>query len=117
MTEPPIPNHVGRLPGLFEWRAGVVVDAPLEDFEVARNYPRFPDRGSLTFGMRLTRMSQRLQYRIGQDERIVHVVEVVEPGRRLDVLGPKPVYGDGSHRIQWRLGDLYSNVLNVEIAP
>jgi hypothetical protein len=162
MDEEAIPNHLQHWPGLFEWRDGVVVEAPPEDINVARNYPRFPDKGPLVSGLRLTVMSRRLQYHLGEEVRIVHVVEVIEPGRELYVVGPKPVYGEyvddvlvtalppddvwepatyngpilpspavdynyditayrfdqvGTHRIQWQIGTLHSNVLVVEVIP
>ena len=162
MSEPPLPNHLQRWPGLFEWRDGIVVPAPPEDAEVARNYPRVSDKGPLVSGARLTLMARRHQYRAGEEIRVLHVVDVVEPGRQLYVMGPKPIYGEyvddtlvtplppddmwepatyngpilptpavdynyaitsyrfdrvGTHRIQWRVGDLHSNVLSVEVVP
>jgi hypothetical protein len=94
MGEQTIPTHLRRWPGLFEWRDGVVVDAPPEDAEVARSYPRFADKGPLTNGMRLTVMSRRPSCRAGDEVRVVHVVEFVEPGQTVYVVGPKRVYGE-----------------------
>ena len=94
MGEQVIPNHLRRWPGLFEWRDGVVIDAPPEDVEVARSYPQFSEKGLLVSGVRLTVMSRRLRYRVGEEVRVVHVVEIVEPGREVYVMGPKPVYGE-----------------------
>jgi hypothetical protein len=94
MDEPKIPNHLRHWPGLFEWRDGRVVEAPPEDVDVARDYPQFSDKGPIVSGMRLTVMSRRLQYSAAEEARIVHVVEVVEPGRKVYIMGPKPVYGE-----------------------
>ena len=162
MSELPIPIHLQRWPGLFEWRDGVVVEAPVEDANVARAYPRFSDKGPLISGTRLTLMTRRHRYRAGEEVRIVHVVEVIEPGRHLYVMGPKLAYAEyvddvlmtppppddmwepgtynglilptpavdynyeitsyrfddlGPHRIQWRAGNLRSNVLSIEVVP
>ena len=162
MSEPQIPDYLQRWPGLFEWRDGSVVDAPPEDADVARSYPQFSDKGPLVSGTRLTLMTRRHQYRVGEDVRVLHIVEVVEPGRQLYVMGPKPIYGEhvddalvtapppddmwepatyngpilatpavdynyqitsyhfdraGTHRIQWRAGNLHSNVLSIEVVP
>jgi hypothetical protein len=94
MGEQGIPKHLQHWPGLFEWRDGVVVDAPPGDVEVARSYPRFSDKGILVSGMRLTLMSGQLRCRVGEEVRIIHVVEIVDPGRKVYVMGPKPVYGE-----------------------
>jgi hypothetical protein len=94
MSEQEIADYLRRWPGLFERRDGVVVDAPPEDVDVARSYPRFPDKGPQVSGMRLTVMSRRLTYLAGEEVRVVHAVEFVEPGRNVYVMGPKPVYGE-----------------------
>jgi hypothetical protein len=94
MGEQTIPDHLRHWPGLFEWQDGVIVEAPTADIDVARNYPRFPDKGPVVSGVRLTVMSRKLQYHVGDEVRIIHVVEVVEPGRQLYVMGPKPVCGE-----------------------
>lgn len=162
MGKQAIPNHLRHWPGLFKWRDGVVVEAPAVDVDVAKNYPWFADKGPLVSGMRLTVMSQKLRYRLGEEVRVVHVVEVVEPGRELYVVGPKPIYGEcidgvlvtpappddvwepatyngptlpspavdynyditsyrfnrlGVHTIQWRIGNLRSNELAIEVVP
>jgi hypothetical protein len=94
MSSPSIPQHLRHWGGLFERRGNRIVDAPPEDVAVARSYPLFPDKGSIISGIRLTLMVRRRQYRIGEEVRVVHVVEMVEPGREVYVMGPKPVYGE-----------------------
>jgi hypothetical protein len=94
MSNQGIPIHLRHWPGLFEWRDGVVVDARPADVAVARAYPSFPYKGPLIDGMRLTLMSRSLRYRVAEEVRIIHVVEAVDPGRQLYVMGPKPVYGE-----------------------
>ncbi len=94
MSKQAIPDYLRHWPGLFEWRQGVPVEAPAADVAVARQYPCLADKGPLVSGMRLTVMSRKRRYGVGEEVRVVHVVEVVEPGRTLYVMGPKPVYGE-----------------------
>jgi hypothetical protein len=89
-----LPEHLQHWPGLFEWRDGKIVDAPAEDVGVAKGYPGYPDKGPLMDGVRLTVMTRRPDYLVPDKIRIIHVVEVIEPGRDVAVAGPKPVYGE-----------------------
>jgi hypothetical protein len=65
-----------------------------EDLAVARGYPSWPDKGPIVDGRRLTVMTVRTSYRIGEVLRVVHALEVTEPGHELYVMGPKVVYGE-----------------------
>jgi hypothetical protein len=94
MNDEPIPEYLHRWPGLFEWRDGIIVDAPPKDVEVARAYPRFPDKGPLTDAARLTLMTRKSQYTVGEPVRIIHVFEAVEPGRTMYIMGPKKIFGE-----------------------
>lgn len=94
MSEQAIPEHLRHWPGLFEWRDGALIQASAADVAVARSYPPYADKGGLVNGKRLTVMSSSLLYRVAEEVRVIHVVEVVEPGQELYVMGPKTVYGE-----------------------
>jgi hypothetical protein len=94
MGEEEIPKHLRHWPGLFEWRDKLIVEAPLPDIEAAKNYPRYLSKGAVDSGRRLTIMSRRLNYKNGEEVRIIHVVEFVEPGHEVYIVGPKPVFGE-----------------------
>jgi hypothetical protein len=150
---------------LFVRRGDDFEDAPAEDVEVASKYPECADKGPLRDGTRLTILTAKDKYRVGEEIRVIHVVEVVEPGGQVYISGPKPVYGEyvdgklatkplpkdmhddplvpldydgptllspaddynydvtaytfskpGRHKIQWHLGALRSNTLEIDIA-
>ncbi len=96
MTDPDkdIPAHLRHWPGLFVRENGKIVPAPAEDQAVARSYPRWPDKGPLTAGRRLTVMARKSAYGANEEVRVIHVYEVVVPGLPVHVMGPKPVYGE-----------------------
>ena len=160
MGQQELPGYLRHWPGLFEWHDGVLRNAPAADVAVARSYPSYADKGLLVNGRRLTVMSRSLLYRVAEEVRVIHVVEVVEPGQELYVMGPKPVYGEylndvlvtpqppgdiwapdtyngpvlpspavdynyeitayrfdraGKHTVQWCIGNLRSNRLEIEV--
>ena len=51
-------------------------------------------RAKAVGGTRLTILAKKNRYRVNEEVRIIHVLEVVEPGHRLFVMGPKPIYGE-----------------------
>ncbi|MGH9164422.1 MAG: hypothetical protein ACRDZW_02770 [Acidimicrobiales bacterium] len=61
---------------------------------MAAGYQAWPDKGDVVDGARLTVMAARTTYGTGEAIRVVHVVEVVEAGRPVYVMGPKPVAGE-----------------------
>jgi hypothetical protein len=71
-----------------------IVPAPPEDQAVLERYAEFPDKGPVAHGYRLTILTGRTSYRAGEEVRVVHVCEAVEPGTELFVMGPKQVYGE-----------------------
>ena len=84
-------------PELFVRANGRVVKAPEEDIVVAEGYERWPSKGKLMDGRRLTIMAARKSYAVGDEVRIIHVSEVVAD-HPVYVSGPKPVleeYVDG----------------------
>jgi len=71
-----------------------IIDALPDDIEVAKSYPAAEDKGKAVGGTRLTILAKKNRYRVNEEVRIIHVLEVVEPGHRLFVMGPKPIYGE-----------------------
>lgn len=85
-------------PQLFVRRDGRPVPAPAEDIEVAEGYEGWRDKGETLGGRRVTIMSASTRYTVGEVVRVVHVLEVTEPGLPIHVMGPKPAleeYVDG----------------------
>lgn len=85
-------------PQLFIRDGGRIVAAPSADIAVAERYLEWPDKGPLRNGRRVTVMAAKTTYAIGEEVRIIHVLEVTEPGLPLYVMGPKQVleeYVDG----------------------
>ncbi|MBA3746430.1 MAG: hypothetical protein H0W96_02935 [Solirubrobacterales bacterium] len=62
--------------------------------DVREAYERWPDKGPLSDGRRLTLLTLRTTLAPGDTLRVAHVYEVTEPGGDLYVMGPKPVYGE-----------------------
>ncbi|MES9991924.1 MAG: hypothetical protein ABW098_08225 [Candidatus Thiodiazotropha sp.] len=89
-----IPDHLSGSPGLYVRESGRIVAAPEEDLSVARRYPTFADKGPLVGGKRLTLMTSKQTYKVHEQVRVIHVVEVVEPGQYVYVMGPKEVFGE-----------------------
>jgi hypothetical protein len=84
--------------GLLERQGDKIVDAPLEDFAVAKTYHSFPDKGPVKDGQRITILTSKLEYKIGEQVRVIHVLEAIKPGIEVYMLGPKPIvneYVDG----------------------
>jgi hypothetical protein len=71
-----------------------LVEAPEEDQAVARDYPEFISKGQAVGGVRLTIMTTKTRYEIGEEVRVIHVLEATDPGHELYVMGPKTVYGE-----------------------
>ena len=90
----PLPSHLKRWPGLYVRAGGRIVEAPAEDIELAQTYPEWPDKGAVVEGKRLTILTNVRPYRINEEVRIIHVLEVVDPGHQVYIMGPKPVYGE-----------------------
>jgi hypothetical protein len=88
------PNYLKHWPGLYVRQDNRIVDAPAEDVAVARSYPDWSDKGQIINGKRITIMTNKLIYQENEEIRIIHVVEVVEPGHELFIMGPKQVYGE-----------------------
>lgn len=87
-------GYLYRWPGLYVREGERVVDAPAADVAVARSYPQFGDKGSVTDGRRITLLTEKAIRQVGDEVRVIHVVEFTEPGQRAYVMGPKPVHGE-----------------------
>ncbi|MDQ3743681.1 MAG: hypothetical protein M3444_04800 [Acidobacteriota bacterium] len=89
-----LPEHLRRWPGLYVREGERIVEASPRDVAVAKSYPRFPDKGPVVDGVRITILTESTAHKVGDEVRVIHVVEFTEPGRRVYVMGPKPVYGE-----------------------
>jgi hypothetical protein len=87
-------GYLYRWPGLYVREGERVVDAPAADVAVARSYPQFDDKGSVTDGRRITLLTEKTLHHVGDEVRVIHVVEFTESGQRAYVMGPKPVHGE-----------------------
>ena len=81
-------------PLLFARDGDEIVFAPAEDSAVAQQYPQFEDKGPVHNGQRITIMTAKSTYRVGEEVRIIHVLEAPEPGYRLYVMGPKTIVNE-----------------------
>ncbi len=89
-----IPDYLKRRPELFVRRGDEIIDAPGADVQVAEGYSTSVDKGPITCGKRLTILTKKSTYHKGEQVRVIHVVEAIEPGYDLYVAGPKAVYGE-----------------------
>jgi hypothetical protein len=97
----PLPEHVARITNT-EIYVRVTTDAgpdlvvaPPEDLAVVRAYPTGRVRGPLDAkGTRVTILTAKKTYRVGEEIRVVHVAEFNAKGDEVFVMGPKPVTGE-----------------------
>jgi hypothetical protein len=71
-----------------------LVDAPAEDVVVVRGYPAWPFKGPEVDHVRLTVMTAKTSYAVGEPIRVLHVLDVSVPGRGVYVMGPKQPTGE-----------------------
>lgn len=83
-----------QLPRLYMRRGGRIVEALPEDVDVARRYPTFSSKGLVLAGRRITIMCPKTVYHVGEEVRVIHVLEVLEPGQDIFVMGPKTISGE-----------------------
>ncbi|MBN2493794.1 MAG: hypothetical protein JXR96_04315 [Deltaproteobacteria bacterium] len=91
-TDPYVPGHLRHFPGLYVRKGDRIADAPPADVAVARGYPLFAAKGPAKNGIRLTIMTAKLEVAVGEEVRVIHVLEAFEPGREVYVMGPKTVF-------------------------
>lgn len=87
-------DYLNRWPGLYVREGQRIVDASASDVAVARSYPQFGDKGSATDGRKITVLTENTLHTVGDEVRVIHVVEFTEPGYGAYVMGPKAVYGE-----------------------
>ena len=95
------PEYLKQPPQLFARDGASIVPAPPGDHAVAATYARSAVRGPLRDGVRITILTERAKYKVGEEVRVIHVLEAPEPGHELYVMGPKPIhseYVDGVER-------------------
>ena len=71
-----------------------IVNAPAADLSVARRYPEFQDKGKLHKGQRITIMTAKMKYQVGEEVRVIHVLEAPKPELELYVMGPKQIHDE-----------------------
>lgn len=65
-----------------------------QDIAVARGYAEFTDKGPPSSSERLTIMTERGEYAVGEEVRVIHVREVFADDVQVERMGPKRVYGE-----------------------
>jgi hypothetical protein len=78
-----------RWGGLYVRQGDRIVDAPAEDQALAKTYPTWPTKGAASNGIALTLMTAKTSYAIDEEVRVLHVLDVSEPGRAVFIMGPK----------------------------
>jgi len=63
-----------------------------EDVAVAKGYPTTQEKSEVVGGTKLTILTKKKQYQVGEEVRVIHVLEVVEPGHEVFITGP--IYGE-----------------------
>jgi hypothetical protein len=89
-----IPDYLRHWPGLFMRQDGNIIDALPADIAVAKSYPSVTEKGVVVAGRRITILSSKHDYRVGEEVRVIHVLEVTVPGQDIFIMGPKPVRGE-----------------------
>lgn len=79
---------------LLERKGDEIVDAPARDLALARTYRAFKNKGEIVNGMRMTIMTRKNRYKVGEPVRVIHVLESVKKGIEMDMMGPAPVCHD-----------------------
>ena len=64
------------------------------DATLADRYHEWAGHGGVLGGRRVSICSARTDYRVGDEIRIVHAMEVIEPGHDVFVMGPKEVFDE-----------------------
>lgn len=92
--EPPLPAYLQHFPGLYVRKGSDIVDAPAADVAVAKGYARSNEKGPIIEGHRLTLLTQKKTYRVGEEVRVLHVHEIAVDGDQIYPMGPKPIRGE-----------------------
>ena len=87
-------KHLRNNPSLLAREGDEIVDAPAEDSAVAQQYPNFKNKGPVHDGQRITIMTAKTTYQVGEQVRVIHVLDAPEPGHELYVMGPKAIHNE-----------------------
>jgi hypothetical protein len=93
-NEGPLPAYLLHFPGLYVRKGSDIVDAPPADVAVAKTYPRAKDKGPVIDGHRITLLTEKRGYRVGEEIRVIHVHEIAVDGEQIYPMGPKPIRGE-----------------------
>ncbi len=93
-SESPLPPYLTHFPGLYVRKGDQIIDAPAADVAVAKTYPRAKDKGPAIDGHRLTLLTAKRTYRVGEEIRVLHVHEVEIEGEHVYPMGPKAIRGE-----------------------
>jgi hypothetical protein len=85
LAEPDVPT------GLLERKGDKIVDAPAEDLALAMTYHTFKDKGPVKDGQRITILTKKTEYKVGEPIRVLHILEAVKDGIAVYLMGPKIV--------------------------
>jgi len=92
---PPIPDYLAHTTAEVYTRTGnQIVKAPPADQTVAASFAASQTRGPLKDGTRITILTARTKYQVGEEVRVIHVLDAPEPGHAVYVMGPKPITGE-----------------------
>lgn len=89
-----IPEYLKKPPELYARSGTSIVPAPPGDQAVAATYAKSAARGPLLAGARITILTERTTYKVGEEVRVIHVLEAPDPGVQLYVMGPKAIYSE-----------------------
>jgi|GEM_PF-1019474 len=87
-------DHLLHWGGLSIRENGTLKEAPQEDQVVAKSYPLHYEKGPWTDSTRITILSLKSTYEVGEDIRVIHVVESIKTDYELYIMGPKTIYGE-----------------------
>lgn len=59
-----------------------------------RWYSSYKPKGPIKAGIRVTIMTERTNYKVGESVVVIHVLEAIKPGISVDGANHKPVYGE-----------------------
>jgi len=71
-----------------------IVPAPEADRKLARSYPEFKDKGEVVDGRRITILTAKTEYEVGEEVRVIHVLKATKPGLTVYSMGPKTIDED-----------------------
>jgi hypothetical protein len=80
--------------GLYARKDNHIVEAKPEDAVLAKAYSKWPNKGPVIDGRRITIMATKQVYRLNEELRIIHVLEATLPGYEVYLMGPKAIIGE-----------------------